>query len=54
MPEDQTPARLCEDVFPWTGQEHLENGDTVCTVESVDGPPTFADKYRRGTPVMRE
>ena len=54
MPEDQTPVRLCEDAFPWTGQEHLANGDTVCAVEPVDGTPTLTEQYGRGAPVMRE
>ncbi|AZD22436.1 Mobile element protein [Pseudomonas chlororaphis subsp. aurantiaca] len=29
-------------------------GDAVCPIESVDGPPTFAGQRRRGAPVMRK
>ena len=34
------PVRLCEDAFPWSDQEHGATGDTVCTVEFVDGTQT--------------
>ena len=29
------------------------NFHAVCSVEPVDGPPTFTDTCRRGAPVMR-
>ena len=48
----QAPVRFCEDSLPWPGQERGTVGDAVCTVESVDGPPTFTEQCRRGAPVM--
>ena len=50
---DQAPVRLCEDALPWPGEEHGAVDDAVCSVEPVDGAPTFIDECRRGAPVMR-
>ncbi|MCM7120871.1 hypothetical protein M8N52_23870, partial [Enterobacter hormaechei] len=51
---DQAAVRLHQGTFPRAGEEHCTTGDAVCPVEPMDGPPTFADKRRRGAPVMRK
>ncbi len=33
-------------------QKHRAAGEAVCTVESVDGAPTFAEECRRGASVV--
>lgn len=54
LPCDQAPIRLCENPFPWLGQEHGATDHAVCPVESVDGAPAITACCGRGAPVRAE